>query len=52
MADTNRVVALIGVEDIVVVDTGDALLVTNTSHAQNVKQAVQALKDKGDSDVL
>ncbi|WP_147108006.1 mannose-1-phosphate guanylyltransferase [Nesterenkonia populi] len=52
VADTNRVVALIGVEDIVVVDTGDALLVTNTSHAQNVKQAVQALKEKGDNDVL
>ncbi|GAA1816444.1 mannose-1-phosphate guanylyltransferase [Nesterenkonia flava] len=52
VADTNRVIALIGVENIVVVDTGDALLVTTTDHAQNVKKAVEALKEKGDSDVL
>jgi mannose-1-phosphate guanylyltransferase len=36
----------------VVVDTEDALLVTTTDHAQSVKQAVEALKEKGDSDVL
>lgn len=52
VSDTQRVVALIGVEDIVVVDTEDALLVTTTDHAQSVKQAVEALKAKGDSDVL
>ncbi len=52
VSDTQRVVALIGVENIVVVDTEDALLVTTTDHAQNVKQAVEALKEKGDSDVL
>lgn len=52
VSDTKRVVALIGVENIVVVDTEDALLVTTTNHAQNVKKAVEALKQKGDSDVL
>ncbi|GAA4836664.1 mannose-1-phosphate guanylyltransferase [Garicola koreensis] len=52
VSDTQRVVALIGVENIVVVDTDDALLVTTTDHAQNVKKAVAALKKKGDSDVL
>ena len=52
VSDTKRVVALIGVQDIVVVDTEDALLVTTTDHAQSVKQAVEALKEKGDSDVL
>ncbi len=52
VSDTRRVVALIGVEDIVVVDTEDALLVTTTDHAQSVKQAVEALREKGDSDVL
>lgn len=52
VSDTNRVVALIGVEDIVVVDTDDALLVTTTDHAQSVKKAVEALKLKGDNDVL
>lgn len=52
VSETQRVVALIGVENIVVVDTPDALLVTTTDHAQSVKKAVEALKAKGDSDVL
>lgn len=52
VTDTSRVIALIGVENIVVVDTGDALLVTTTDDAQSVKQAVEALKAHGDDDVL
>lgn len=52
VTDTARVIALIGVEDIVVVDTPDALLVTTTEHAQSVKQAVESLKAHGDDDVL
>ncbi|HIW99964.1 MAG TPA: NTP transferase domain-containing protein [Candidatus Nesterenkonia stercoripullorum] len=52
VSDTQRVVALIGIENIVVVDTPDALLVTTTDHAQSVKRAVEALQAKGDSDVL
>lgn len=51
-SDTSRIVALIGVEDIVVVDTPDALLVTTQAHAQRVKNAVNALKENGDTDVL
>ncbi|SFV23088.1 mannose-1-phosphate guanylyltransferase [Micrococcus terreus] len=52
VTDTQRVIALIGVEDVVVVDTPDALLVTTTEHAQSVKQAVEALKARGRNDVL
>lgn len=52
VTDTARVIALIGVEDIVVVDTGDALLVTTTDHAQSVKSAVESIKAHGDDDVL
>jgi len=52
VTDTSRVIALIGVEDIVVVDTPDALLVTTTKHAQSVKQAVESIKEHGDDDVL
>lgn len=52
VTDTQRVIALIGVEDVVVVDTPDALLVTTTGHAQSVKQAVEALKARGRNDVL
>ncbi len=52
VTDTQRVIALIGVEDVVVVDTPDALLVTTTEHAQSVKQAVETLKARGRNDVL
>ncbi|MCJ8504500.1 sugar phosphate nucleotidyltransferase [Kocuria flava] len=52
VSDTGRLVALIGVEDIVVVDTPDALLVTTREHAQRVKDAVNSLKRSGNTDVL
>lgn len=52
VSDTKRVIALIGIEDVVVVDTKDALLVTTSAHAQEVKQAVERLKASGDHDVL
>lgn len=42
-----RVVAVIGLEDVVVVDTGDALLVTTLERAQDVKSIVAALKEDG-----
>lgn len=47
-----RVISLIGVHDIVVVDTPDALLVTTSEHAQRVKSVVDALRLGGSSDVL
>jgi mannose-1-phosphate guanylyltransferase len=40
------------VNDIIVVDTPDALLVTTTANAQRVKSVVDALKLSGRSDVL
>lgn len=52
VTDSDRVIALIGIEDVVVVDTGDALLVTTTEHAQDVKKAVESLKARGADDVL
>ncbi len=52
VSDTKRVIALIGIEDVVIVDTPDALLVTTTAHAQRVKSAVDHLKAKGQTDVL
>ncbi len=39
-----RTVAVVGLEDVVVVDTGDALLVTTYAHAQDVKAIVEQLK--------
>jgi mannose-1-phosphate guanylyltransferase len=52
VSDTKRVIALIGIQDVVIVDTPDALLVTTTAHAQRVKNAVDHLKASGDTDVL
>ncbi|PPI53065.1 mannose-1-phosphate guanylyltransferase [Rathayibacter toxicus] len=48
----NRTIALVGVKDIVVVDTPDALLVTTTENAQKVKGVVDALRVSGRTDVL
>jgi mannose-1-phosphate guanylyltransferase len=47
-----RVISLIGVQNIVVVDTPDALLVTTMENAQRVKSVVDALKLSGSTDVL
>lgn len=52
VSQSDRVVSLIGVNDIVVVDTPDALLVTTTKNAQRVKSVVDALKMTGSTDVL
>jgi mannose-1-phosphate guanylyltransferase len=52
VSHSKRLISLIGVEDIVVVDTPDALLVTTTANAQRVKSVVDALKLSGRGDVL
>jgi mannose-1-phosphate guanylyltransferase len=52
VSESNRLVALIGLQDIIVVDTPDALLVTTKEHAQRVKSLVDALKATGHGDLL
>jgi mannose-1-phosphate guanylyltransferase len=47
-----RTVAVVGLDDVVVVDTGDALLVTSTRRAQDVKAVVAALQEDGRGDLL
>lgn len=49
---SGRVITLLGVSDIVVVDTPDALLVTTREHAQGVKGVVDHLREQGLDDVL
>ena len=44
---SGRVIAVIGLEDVVVVDTPDAVLVTTRAHAQAVKAIVDRLKAEG-----
>ncbi|WP_244929535.1 sugar phosphate nucleotidyltransferase [Nocardioides sp. W7] len=48
---SGRTIAVVGLDDIVVVDTPDALLVTTRARAQEVKQIVAALKESGRSDL-
>ena len=45
--ENKRVIALVGVEDLVVVETDDALLVVPRARAQDVKEVVAALKARG-----
>ncbi|ALV44571.1 mannose-1-phosphate guanylyltransferase [Arthrobacter alpinus] len=52
VSDTKRVIALVGIQDVVVVDTPDALLITTLAHSQLVKKAVDGLKAQGNTDVL
>lgn len=47
----DRVVAVVGLEDVVVVDTPDALLVMSRDRAQDVKVVVDALKAQGRTDL-
>lgn len=46
-----RLVAVVGVEGVVVVDTPDAVLVTTREHAQDVKKIVDELKATGRADL-
>lgn len=43
---TPKVVATVGVQDLVIVDTPDALLVAHKNHAQKVKAVVDELKER------
>lgn len=46
-----RMIAVVGLDDVVVVDTPDALLVTTRARAQDVKQVVAQLEDSGRGDL-
>jgi mannose-1-phosphate guanylyltransferase len=48
---SGRVVAVIGLDDVVIVDTPDALLVTTRARAQDVKQIVRELTESGRADL-
>ena len=48
----NRIIATIGLENMVVVDTGDALLICSRDQAQQVRQVVDRLKQGGHTHYL
>ncbi|MBA1232879.1 mannose-1-phosphate guanylyltransferase/mannose-6-phosphate isomerase [Pseudomonas viridiflava] len=43
----DRLTALVGVENLIVIDTPDALMIVDKNHAQDVKHIVAKLKDSG-----
>ena len=47
-APDGKLVALVGVDDLVVVDSGDALLVIPKDRAQDVREIVAALRERND----
>ncbi len=48
----DRLLVTIGLENMIVIDTGDALLVCSRKDAQQVRNVVQILKDRGDKRYL
>ena len=50
--DPGRPIAVLGLDDVVVVDTPDAILVTTRARAQQVKDVVQELHERGLDDLL
>ncbi len=50
--DVAKMVALVGVENLIIVETPDALLVANRSKAQDVSKLVKALEAKGREELL
>jgi mannose-1-phosphate guanylyltransferase len=49
VSQEHRLIVTIGVDDLVVVDTGDVLLVCRKDQAQKVRQVVDQLKKSGDT---
>lgn len=51
-ASERRMVATVGIDDVVIIDTADATLVAHKDRVQDVKEVVDKLKDKGRSEHL
>ena len=49
---SQRTVTVLGLEDVIVVDTPDALLVTTRERAQDVRALVEHLRDHGRIDLI
>jgi len=47
-----RVVAAVGLKDVIVIDSGDALLVVSHEHVQEVRKVVDELKRRGRTDLV
>lgn len=52
VAEDGTTIAVVGLRDVVVVRTADAVLVTSRAHAQQVKDVVAILKQRGRDDLV
>jgi mannose-1-phosphate guanylyltransferase len=52
IAHPGRLLAMVGVDDVIAVDAGDAVLVCRRDRAQDVRKAVEELKRRGREDLL
>jgi mannose-1-phosphate guanylyltransferase len=52
IADSKKLVVVDGLDDFIVVDTGDALLICKKEDEQNIKRFVADIKDKGGMEKL
>jgi mannose-1-phosphate guanylyltransferase len=52
LGQESRIIALVGVEGLVVVDAGDAILVCPRERAQDVRKVVDRLKERGDDHLV
>lgn len=51
-SDSGRMITTVGVENLIIVDTGDALMVCARECAQDVKKLVEELKKQGRTDLI
>jgi mannose-1-phosphate guanylyltransferase len=51
-SDNHRLIATVGLDNFLVIDTGDALLIAPRDRAQDIKQIVDELKRRGRTDLL
>lgn len=50
--EDQRMIVTIGIDNLVIVDTGDVLLVCDKNHAQDVREVVRILKEQGKNNYL
>jgi mannose-1-phosphate guanylyltransferase len=47
-----RLIAAVGVEDLIVVDTGDTVLICSKNNTQDVKKVIAKLKEQGRNELV
>ena len=45
--DTDKIIATVGLQDVIIVDTDDVLLVLDKKHSQDIKKTIEQLRQRG-----